>query len=117
MAGALSTARHERVDRIDRSLTADMIEPTDATDPTENAESAEPIEAIERMDPTEPIERIEPLQPIHRIESSDLIDHRDPEPSGCASPGEPRRDDIMPPRVTHPVTVWPRSRSQGQLLQ
>jgi hypothetical protein len=62
---------------IDRSDSADMIEPTEAAEPIENADSADPTEPIDRIEPTEPIDRIDPLQPMHRIEFSDRIDHRD----------------------------------------
>jgi hypothetical protein len=77
-AQPLITARRRGDDMIERSDSAERIEPALAKEPMANTEANDPMDPIDRTEPILPIERIEFLDPIDRIESFDRIEHQEP---------------------------------------
>jgi hypothetical protein len=74
----LMTARRCREDMIERSDSAERIEPKLAKEPMENADPKDPMEPMDRNEPTLPIDKTEFLDPIDRIDPSDRIEHQQP---------------------------------------
>jgi hypothetical protein len=63
---------------IERSDSAERIEPKLAKEPMENADANDPVQPMDRNEPTLPIDKTEFLDPIDRIDPSDRIEHQQP---------------------------------------
>jgi hypothetical protein len=62
---------------IERSDSAESIEPTLAIDPMANAEATDPMDPIDKIEPTLPIDRIEFFDPMDSAEPSDRMEHHE----------------------------------------
>ena len=71
------TARRCREDMIERSDSAERMEPKLAKEPMEKAEAKDPMEPMDRTEPTLPIDKTEFLDPIDRIEPCDQIEQQE----------------------------------------